>query len=155
MLKTWTVHQTGTHPRHRILSVPSFAPSATVWPQFQCKVMSPNSTSIWSLMFRSICVSILQILILILIVSHFNPWFRLILFLIKFLSLSFILGGGVRVGLPRRSKIVAIEISSPHSYSTYRDRYTLHLAPFGHKTQRGRQTDRQSDGNRPPMLSAT
>ena len=32
------------------------------------------------------------------------------------------------------------------------DFYTHYLAPFSHNTRRGRQTDRQSDGNKPPML---
>ena len=38
-----------------------------------------------------------------------------------------------------------IPIRFPHKLYAY-------LAPFSHNTQRGRQIDRQSDGNRPPLL---
>ena len=42
-------------------------------------------------------------------------------------------------GGPRGSKMVSIEISSPHSYSTSKTLWA-YLAPFGHNTQHGRQT---------------
>ena len=49
---------------------------------------------------------------------------------------------GVRVDLGGR-KWYKSKISSPHSYSTSIHTQEAYLAPFGHNTQRGSQTDRR------------
>ena len=56
----------------------------------------------------------------------------------------------VGYGGPMGSKMVAIEMLSPHSYSTSVHTIYAYLAPFSQNTQRDRQRQTDNDGNRPP-----